>query len=354
MSKYSFSRIQPNDFESMAQALLEKMYRIQGNLIQFGAGKDGGREATWSQPINHPTYSRPSNQETDVVKEWVFQVKYHDIEQRGWSAARNAIVDDLEKELEKIVHKYRVPCHVYIMITNVPFTGARNTGTRDLITKLLEKWYEHIPEIHIWDAADVSKMLDANEDVRTAYLDTILVGDTLKALYSEATSRANRKVSAFRAYLKFITEREKSARAEEAGDDPDLPLTKVFVDLNLQMKVDNKDRFPIEWLNPNQQFITDTDRHFLAEKLMCVRSSFTMFFADYPYTLLLGGPGLGKSTLTQFITLYQAARIVDLNLSKSLASRLKLPEGKELKDLDASCRPRFPFRIELRLYATRE
>jgi hypothetical protein len=351
MSKYSFARISPIEFESMVQALLEKTYRVGGNLIQFGSGKDGGREATWSQPINHPTYSRPTNKDTDVVKEWVFQVKYHDLDQRGWSAARNAVVDDLDKELEKIVHKYAVPCHAYVMITNVPFTGARDVGTRDLITAASNKWYGHISEIYVWDAADLSRMLDANEDVRTAYLDTILSGDILKALYSTATSKVSRKHSAFRAYLKFITEREKSARAEEAGDDPNLPLAQVFIDLTLKIKASSKNELPFKWLDLNQKSISDEERMLLLDRLMHVRSSFTLFFADYPYTLLLGGPGLGKSTLTQFLSLYQAARIVDPKLSKSLASRLKLPEGKEFKDLDASCRPRYPFRIELRLYA---
>ncbi|MDZ8091392.1 MAG: hypothetical protein RMZ42_05555 [Nostoc sp. DedQUE05] len=84
---------------------------------------------------------------------------------------------------------------------------------------------------------------------------------------------------------------------------------------------------------------------------MQVRASFALFFADYPYILLLGGPGLGKSTLTQFLSLYQAARIVVPELSMRLADRLKLPEGITSKDLDANCRPRFPFRIELRRYA---
>jgi hypothetical protein len=359
MSKYSFARIEPGDFESMAQALLEKTYRVGGNLIQFGSGKDGGREATWSQPIEHPTYSRPKNQEKDIVKEWVFQVKYHDLDQRGWEAARNSVVKELDKELEKIVHKYAVPCHAYVMITNVPFTGARNIGTRDLIMKQVKKWYEHVPEIYVWDAADLSRMLDANADVRTAYLDTILAGDTLKALYNSATSNIDRKNSAFRAYLVFVTDREKSAHVEDAGDAPGLALSKVFIDLTVEIK-DNKSKFVAEWLNRNYQSISDSaqlmsesdeDIFLLPEDLTQVRSSFTLFFADFPYMLLLGGPGLGKSTLTQFLSLYHASRIVDPELSKRLVDRLKLPDGKDFKDLDASCRPRFPFRIEMRLYA---
>ena len=146
MSKYSFARLQPTQFESMVQALLEKTYRIGGNLIQFGAGQDGGREATWSQSPSHPEYIRPTNQKADVVKEWVFQVKYHDLDQRGWSTARDAILSDLEKELDKIVNKYAVPCNAYVMITNVPFTGARNVGTRDQVTALADRWRKYIPK----------------------------------------------------------------------------------------------------------------------------------------------------------------------------------------------------------------
>lgn len=350
MSKYSFNQMQPIEFESMAQALLEKTYRIGGNLIQFGQGQDGGREATWSQSINHPQYSRPTNQKADIVKEWVFQVKYHDVDQRSWSTARDAVVKDLDKELEKIVHKYAVPCHAYVMITNVPFTGARNVGTRDQVTALVRKWTKHIPEIYVWDAADLSRMLDANEDVRTAYIDTILVGDTIKAIYTQATSSINRKQSAFKAYLKFVTECEGSARAEDAGDEPDLPLAEVFIDLTLKIR-DSNNKLPIEWLARKNKSKPNPDTVLLPESLMQVRASFALFFADYPYILLLGGPGLGKSTLTQFLSLYQAARIVAPELSLRLADRLKLPEGITAKDLDAYCSPRFPLRIELRRYA---
>lgn len=46
MSKYSFARMSPEQFEAMAQALLEPTYRVEGNLIQFGAG------AFFQQEIN--------------------------------------------------------------------------------------------------------------------------------------------------------------------------------------------------------------------------------------------------------------------------------------------------------------
>ena len=105
MSKYSFDRMGHDNFESMAQALLEKERRGYGQLIQFGPGKDGAREATWTQPPDHPKYLRPANEKSDVPKEWVFQVKYHDIGLRGWQTARETVLKELDLELDKIVNK---------------------------------------------------------------------------------------------------------------------------------------------------------------------------------------------------------------------------------------------------------
>src|SRR5438874_2129226 len=102
MSKYEFHRIGSDAFEQMAQALIETRRRGSGNLIQFGQGPDGSREATWTQPPDHPDYSRPANSATDVPKRWVFQVKYHDIGSRGWRGAGDAVVRDLSTELEKL------------------------------------------------------------------------------------------------------------------------------------------------------------------------------------------------------------------------------------------------------------
>ncbi len=349
MSKYTFNRMSPEQFEAMAQALLEKRYRIGGKLIQFGAGKDGAREATWTQGPGHHTYSRPANEEKDVPKEWVFQVKYHDLGLRSWSSARDAMIPELESELGKLIHKYRVPCHAYVLITNVPFTGARWVGTRDKVTALQEKWQKEVPEILVWDAADLSKMLDADEDVRTAYLDTILPGDVLKAIYQGVSFRKDRVRSTLLAYLTFVTEWEASARAEEAGDEPGLPLADVFIDLTLKPgHSDTKDiqAIQMEWRNRSG------DRALLLpEDLKKAPASFAFLLADHPRLLLLGGPGLGKSTLTQFLALYQAARAVDKKLVMSLIRRLKLPMGLDANDLDARSLPRFPLRIELRRYA---
>ena len=77
MSKYSFDRLGADRFEELAQALLEKLFRVSGNLVQFGDGKDGAREATWTQPAGHPTYTRPLDADDDVPKEWIAAAPIH-------------------------------------------------------------------------------------------------------------------------------------------------------------------------------------------------------------------------------------------------------------------------------------
>ena len=160
MAKYNFERLGSDRFESLAQALLEKMFRISGGLQQFGDGKDGAREATWSQAPSDEGYVRPNGHTEDINKEWVFQAKYHDVGLRGWKKARAEVESELDKELKKIVDKYKVPCHKFVLITNVPFTGVRNVGTRDKVNSVIRKWKARVPEIEVWDAVDLSRMLD--------------------------------------------------------------------------------------------------------------------------------------------------------------------------------------------------
>ncbi len=352
MSKYSFERLGAGRFEELAQALLEKLYRISGNLVQFGDGKDGAREATWTQPTDHPEYKRPQNATHDVPKQWVFQAKYHDIGTRGWGGARAEVESELEKELDKIVNKYEVPCHKYVLITNVPFSGVRHVGTRDKVDKVIKKWQEHVPEIEVWDAVDLSRMLDADPATRTTYLDAVLPGDVLRAFLGNVNFSADRLKSAFHAYLKSVLRSERDAKAEEAGDESGLQLERIFVDLDLKLITEP---LPQSVLSVVREFTKrhegDEEDSHVPNELEKVPSSFAFLRADHESMLLKGGPGVGKSTITQYLALYHAARLVDPQLAIQLAGRLKLTGGVSAEDLDAHSRVRFPLRVEFRRYA---
>lgn len=363
MSKYTFEKLGSDRFEHLAQALLEKQYRGGGSLKQFGAGKDGAREATWTQPSSHETYHRPINASEDIDKEWVFQAKFHDLGQRGWNSARSDVESDLKKELEKIVNKYKVPCHKYILITNVPFSGVRDVGTRDKINEVINSWKSKIPEIEVWDSTDLSRMLDADPATRTTYLAEVLPGDILQELLKNQTQSSKIQANSYRAYLKSLLRTEADARADEAGDEDELglKLEKVFIDLDLELNSDpaklwsrwltrrfEEESERIKTIETYDEEVTDSR---ILESPHCVPASFALLRTDYSSLLLKGGPGVGKSTLTQFLCLYHAARLVRPSLASALSERLKLPDDVTSESLDAHCEVRFPLRIELKLYA---
>lgn len=346
MSKYTFERLGADRFETMVQALLEKRFRVAGGLVQFGPGKDGGREATWTQPAGHELYSRPANADRDIDKEWVFQAKYHDIGTRGWDNARTDVTADLRSELNKIANKHKVPCHKYVLATNVPFSGVRFVGTRDKVDEIRKAWLDRIPEIEVWDATDLSRMLDADTDTRTAYLDALLPGDVLQSLLTHQSRDEDRRRGIYRTYLKSILRSERDARAEEAGDDESsLHLENVFVDLEVELVPRPSPRTTHSLTGREPAF--RYERHAPTK----VPSSLAFLRAGQGSMVLKGGPGVGKSTLTQFLALYHAARLVDEGLALRLASRLKLESDVPPEALDADCRVRFPLRVELRRYA---
>lgn len=327
----------------MSQALLEKTYRVGGKLIQFGAGRDGGREATWTQPINHSQYVSPTTENNAVPKQWVFQAKYHDIGTRGWDAARRAVESDLDSELDKIINTYKIPCHKYVMITNVPLTGVHRLGSRDRIERVVEKWKEDVPEIEVWDATDLSSLLDANESVRKAYLDDLITGDVLAAVLRQVETKVSLKREHVVSYLRSLLQSEREAKAEEAGDDSGLPLEDIFIDLDVSLRRSSGKSSAKSRRAPRlheSYRVRDSKR---------VPASTALLHSDATYILLKGGPGVGKSTLTQFLTLYHAARLIKSDVSKRLEQKLSCNDGPSCTD--ASTPLRFPFRVELRRYA---
>ena len=196
-------------------------------------------------------------------------------------------------------------------------------------------------------------MLDNNLDVRSGYEELILPGDILAAIYRQTQFQADRREHTFRGYLQYVVDNESKARADEAGDEDELPLSKVFVDQTLKL---DRERIPqsyneiiASWsMQPLVQFRADA---VVPNDLDLLPSSFVLLLGAHDKTMLLAGPGYGKSTITQFMALYHSCRLVRPDYAIRLAKRLKLPPGISPERLDSFCQLRFPFRIELRRYA---
>lgn len=343
MSKYTFERLDPLQFESLVKALIDDRFRTSGELTQFGPGRDGGREATWVQQPSHQQYSRPGNADADVPRQWVFQAKYHDHTGGRARVATAQLVEDLDAELEKLVGRYKTSVHTFVLITNASVSGVHAVGGRDRLKQRITRWREQVDRIEVWDAADLSAMIDCAPGVRRTFLDQILPGDLLAALLRKVDCSTRPLVGVLRAYLTKAMQLAGAARTDEAGDENErqLKLEQVYIDLTVEPQINGSVAgTPVLDVRPDDS----------CEPSASFSASQALLLCSGPVSLLQAGPGYGKSTISQFLTAWHAARSVDPERAKQLATRMELGEIT-YEQLDSRCRRRVPFRVELRRYA---
>jgi hypothetical protein len=166
---YNFHHLNPYDFEHLIQALMQKI--LGGNSLVFGAGRDGARELTFNGQASFP------NNSEKWKGYWVIQAKYKIKEDKvnDYNWIENQFTTDIEKFGKE---GYPYPDN-YIFLTNASLSPVAEVGGRDKIEKLKTKYLSKIKNIFIGGYDEVSKFLDNNRDVATAYASFILPGDIL-------------------------------------------------------------------------------------------------------------------------------------------------------------------------------
>ena len=116
MPKYNLDALGADEFERLCQSLVQQI--IGPGAKVYGMGKDGSREATFQGKAPYP-----SNEE-QWGGNWIFQAKFHDVQQIGPKESRKSVVADIDDELSKITEKYEYACDNFILMTNVSLTPA--------------------------------------------------------------------------------------------------------------------------------------------------------------------------------------------------------------------------------------
>lgn len=321
MANYDLNRLNTSEFENLVQALSTKIFNYE-NII-FGAGPDGAREATFEGTCTLPD-------ENPLKGYYVIQAKYKECssseDKKDWKWAKN----ELEKEMGKFQDQDRnlkTP-DVYLFFTNIQFTGVSEKGGRDKIEEFKKQYLQLIPNIRIYGYDDICKFLDNNRDVATAYSSYILPGDILHELYQSIKINNTRDEKILYRFLNKEFEEELYSKLEQANEltDQKINLDKVFVDLNIT--------------GPN---LHDDDNKFVH---YCINIGNNSWKSEQYKMVFIGGPGQGKSTVTQFLTqIYRAYFLKNFNNTLS-------PEAKNFIDhnMDTTIQPkcyRFPIKIIL-------
>lgn len=330
MPKYNLDALGPQEFERLCQALAQAI--IGPGVKVYGMGSDGSREATFRGKAPYPS----TQDQWDGS--WIFQAKFHDVQQIGPRKARRHLLAELDDELLKITGKHRQPCDNYILMTNVSLTPVFQKGTKDKINnEIIPKYSPIIKNIDVWGAEEICRFLDAYSNIRQTYVHFLVAGDVIARLLKIVEEVKTDLDELVKLYCQGCFIHEQYAALDDAGDveDERVALQRVFVDLNVKPPTLPEERpmlekFP-EWL---RQAAEDKDRTSALSYLLddCI-----------PGLVLIGGPGSGKSTLGQYLAQIHRARLIGrLN---------ELNQGGNNIEYYESCIPRLAFGVLLREYA---
>lgn len=305
--KYLYERLGDHDFQQLVGTLLTLRFTdfVPLPLRQADGGRDGVAPA----------------------RRLVYQVKWS---VTGRQKDPVAWLDaEIRKESEKIKRCAKEGTRKYVLVTNVPSTGRAKTGTFDRLNAKLDDYSDKfgLEMSCIWREA-LSAMVDsAPTETKWAYADMLAGWDLIRYLVNERAVAA--RDSGLRELVRKVAaaqwdedERIKFSQVELDREQ----LSDLFVDVPA-------DRIRIPGRAAPRPVA-------LAPRITGLggAAAYVSGKTPYPFTLVRGAPGQGKSTLSQFVC--QAFRVAFLPGLTAPASGL--PEIEE---------PRFPIRFDLGDYA---
>src|SRR5258708_1119683 len=347
-----FNHFSPHAFERMVQSLCVGV--LGPGTVVFGPGPDGGREATFEGEVRYPS-------EADRWRGYiVVQAKCRERlrnnhEDADWLCAQ--LKEDLDKFLDP-KRKLRKPQY-YINASNVALSSHPKSGGKSKISGVFQSYKRRLKlkGYAVWSAEELRAFLEGAENVRRAYTAWLTPSDVLADLV-DSLKRPNLSQLLPLALIRDVRE-ERDVRLRDAGQETEKPifLEDVFIDLPL---ASDSDANPEGDANETSQALGVVSQLLrrAGDKLdlESLKSSDGLEGRERKplanRIVLLGGPGQGKSTLTQFLAQGERARL----LSVHSRSRIN-PQTTDLIDpilkrastekLWLDCPVRFPIRVNI-------
>jgi len=351
---YDLTRLGSNRFEHLTQALA--IGYLGHGVHVFGAGPDGGREATFSGEVN-----------MDGKGMWsgygVIQAKYK--ERLTTTAADQAwFFEQVTAELDAWVNprkrRYLNQPEYLVIATNVPLTAVAENGGLDRLRRLIERYRDlteedkdgnvrkiGIPDFKdyvVWHAEYLDRLLENNSEVRRGYADLVLPGDLIARLYDQVTESDERLAQAWIGHVVRALGKDTSVELGESGDSTNspLPLAEVAVDL------------PAVFAPRNAAHAATALKLLVERADQVLRPSLNP--AESDRVVVLGGPGSGKSTLSRLLCqTYRVALVIEdgrERVTTQIADRAsQIRSSLDVAGLPQPTLHRLPVRVVLSVFA---
>lgn len=356
MPDYDLTRLGPRAFEQMVVALARK--EIGPGVHVFGDGKDGGREATFEGTIN---WSATSADMVDCEDTWtgftVLQAKFQ-VKPKP-QPYDNAIwlQDQIKKEIAawstaaKEHTRSRLPDYL-IFVTNLDLSPVAKTGGIDTITELITGLLSSrsqattnglsIKGFMIWHADQIRSMLDGNQDVRWAFPGLLTAGDVMSLFSEEHTQLGTMDLrDPIREELLRSLHADRWIRLSQSGGPGDAKLWLDDIAIDLPAILDDERGTEIQAV---RHVLELGDTVLRRRQPDCIKR---------PNVVIVGGPGQGKSTLSQLIAqTYRLAMLSDADVAPGARSIIDGTHSALTRlGLKIPANRRWPVRIDLARYA---
>jgi hypothetical protein len=352
--KYYFNNLSSEDFQRLVNTLLICKFGEDIRLTPL-RGKDGGRDGETAP--GHPLFPStldvslpgPINpKEAPRNGRYLFQVKHHRTTDSLPKAIRNRVVKDFEEELKANVlpHKGDEAVNYFILLTNV----TSSPSALNKIDDIRREFQASNPNLQadVWWSEHVTALLDIFPQTWRAF-PNLFAGNVVPmfAAISEPLASDGATPAAINLALAKHFKRDSQVKFQQIDLQND--IFKLFVDLEVKISGSDslKKHFITEYCADSQVIPTEdsdgsADQEAQLELLGIEELSAVGFLLVEPKNkgsrlIVEGGPGQGKSTVTQVVAQIHRSLLLKKKINHSV-----LPTPTKL---------RVPFRIELRYLA---
>ncbi|WP_127752090.1 hypothetical protein [Devosia sp. 1566] len=340
------SRLSPTTFEHLVNSVA--MSVLGAGHTGFGPGPDGGRDGLFEGTAPYPS-------QTDRWSgTWYLQSKFRAPTSAG--DPQKWLIQQIEAELEEFERagSDREWPDVWIIATNIDPTAVAKTGSFDKARALVKKANAKLAKrFDIWGGQKILTYLASRPEISSYYAEFLTPGQVLTRLYdSISEDRASvKEIVRYLVATQFVSQQH--TKLEQAGSAQDTRpgIDQLFTDL--------------PWLHADARRTTPIAASINFAAARPYRNSDVDNYGDHlngwmeapqrsRVWFIKGGPGQGKSTVTQYLAqINRAALILSREISvatpvKRLATRVREAASKlgTFPEL-----PRIPVTIELRQFA---